>query len=198
MTIFDSLKPPRRQILKFLSGGAAATAFLRTAFAAKTVKIVEFDAAGVRTGVVEVEKIAKPDTEWKKQLTPEQFEVTRHSEASEQAFTGKYASNHDDGSLYHCICCNTVLFDSRRQKFGSPAPGWPEFFGSRSPKKTLRDPQEIVPAGMQKETKVVCAAAAMPTSGTCFDDSPPPTHLRYCMNSASLNFVPRGKQQSSR
>src|ERR1700681_613415 len=77
----------------------------------RLVRIVEFDPAGNRTGVVEMEKIEKPAAEWKKQLAPEQFEVTRKA-GTERPFTGKYASNHDDG-LYHCICCNTVLFDSK-------------------------------------------------------------------------------------
>lgn len=74
-------------------------------------EIVEFDANGVRTGVVEVEKVAKPDSEWKKQLTAEQFEVTRQAGA-EFPGSGKYAKKHADG-LYHCICCDAVLFDSK-------------------------------------------------------------------------------------
>jgi methionine-R-sulfoxide reductase len=88
------------------------------------VRSVEFDPLGTRTGLVEVEKIDMPLAEWKKQLTAEQFEVTRRA-GTERPFTGAYANNHADG-LYHCICCNTVLFDSKT-KFESGT-GWPSFW----------------------------------------------------------------------
>src|SRR4051794_25076413 len=76
-----------------------------------TVKIVEFDPTGRRLEVVQLEKIKKTDAEWQKQLTPEQFYVTRRK-GTERAGTGKYANNHADG-LYLCICCRTALFDSK-------------------------------------------------------------------------------------
>jgi peptide-methionine (R)-S-oxide reductase len=90
----------------------------------KMVRIVEFDAAGNRTEVELVEKIVKSDDEWRKQLSPQQFEVTR-KKGTEIAGTGKYAETHADG-LYHCICCDTVLFDSKT-KFESGT-GWPSFY----------------------------------------------------------------------
>src|SRR6202789_298822 len=120
----------RRLFLKMLGASVPTAMAVKTlsAFAStgkkQTVKIVEFDASGVRTGVVEVEKIEKPLADWKKQLDPEQFQVTRQA-GTERPFTGKYASNHTDG-LYHCICCNTVLFDSKT-KFESGT-GWPSFW----------------------------------------------------------------------
>ena len=193
MTIFNSPELQRRRLLQLLGGSVPAAMLLRTALAAEKkhlVRIVEFDAAGVRTGVVEVEKIVKPAAEWKKQLTPEQFEVTRQA-GTERAFTGKYANNHADG-LYTCICCNTVLFDSKT-KFESGT-GWPSFWQPIAKENVSSRGDNSL--GMQRD-EVLCSRCDGHL-GHVFDDGPPPTHLRYCMNSASLNFVARVKQQSSR
>src|SRR5665213_2799380 len=120
----------RRGFLGTLTDGAG---MLKLAYAApaevkpqtmKKVRIVEFDAEGNRTGVEVVDKIVKTDAEWRKQLDKLQYEVTRH-EGTEASGTGKYAYNHADG-LYHCICCDTVLFDSKT-KFESGT-GWPSFY----------------------------------------------------------------------
>jgi len=172
----------RRLFLKLLGSGIAASAFA----AGKMVRIAEFDASGVRTGVVQVEKIEKPAAEWKKQLTAEQFEVTRHA-GTERPGSGKYANNHADG-LYTCICCNTVLFDSKT-KFESGT-GWPSFYAAIAKENVTvrRDNSD----GMVRD-EVLCSRCDAHL-GHVFDDGPPPTHLRYCMNSASLNFVARGKQ----
>src|ERR1700677_1158452 len=120
----------RRLFLKMLGASVPTAMAVRTlsAFAStgkkQTVRIVEFDASGVRTGVVEVEKGEKPQDEWKKQLTAEQFQVTREA-GTEFPGTGKYANNHADG-LYHYTCCNTVLYNSKT-KFESGS-GWPSFW----------------------------------------------------------------------
>src|SRR5262245_382522 len=115
----------RRRFLGLL-GITSATFALAGPEAGKkqTVRIAQFDATGKLTSITEVERIDRPESEWKKQLNTEQFEVTRH-EGTERPFTGKYASNHADG-LYSCICCGTVLFDSKT-KFESGT-GWPSFW----------------------------------------------------------------------
>jgi peptide-methionine (R)-S-oxide reductase len=181
----------RRLFLKLVGGAAALPAGIALAAGTKhVVRIVEFDASGTRTGVMEVEKVEKPLAEWKKQLSAEQFEVARQA-GTERPFTGKYAFNHEDG-LYHCICCDTVLFDSKT-KFESGT-GWPSFWQPVAKENvTLRSDNSL---GMQR-TEVLCTRCEGHL-GHVFDDGPPPTHLRYCMNSASLNFVRRVRQTSSR
>jgi peptide-methionine (R)-S-oxide reductase len=148
-----------------------------------SVAIENFSAAGKSTGVETVPKVVKTAEAWRAQLGAAAYDVTRR-EGTEMAFSGEYAANHADG-LYHCVCCDTVLFDSKT-KFESGT-GWPSFYQAISAKNVVKSSDTSF--GMSRDA--VSCRRCDAHLGHVFDDGPRPTGLRYCMNSVSLHFAPR-------
>jgi peptide-methionine (R)-S-oxide reductase len=144
------------------------------------VTIVDFSADGKRVGSMRLQKVVKPDAEWRRQLTPQAYQITRQH-GTEYPFSGAYWNLHEHG-IFRCICCDTALFASAA-KFDSGT-GWPSFWQPIAEENVHHGE----PSPGDRESEVTCRRCDAHL-GDLFSDGPKPTGLRYCIDSVALRFV---------
>jgi peptide-methionine (R)-S-oxide reductase len=188
---FDDAVQTRRQFIQrwapplgvaiLISSPRRLAAELSRQHLAGDVTIVRFSDAGVREDRVSVPKVGKSDEEWRKQLSPLAYAVTRRAD-TERPFSGAYWNLHEKG-LFRCICCDNALFSSSA-KFDSGT-GWPSFWTPIAVENVV-GPRAQHPGADPTE---VCCTRCDAHLGDIFNDGPRPTGLRYCIDSVSLRFV---------
>jgi peptide-methionine (R)-S-oxide reductase len=148
---------------------------------AALVTIVEFSDAGVRQGAVQRLQVVRSDADWRAQLTSQQFWSARRG-TTDTPFTGTFYQSHETG-IYRCVCCGNALFSSA-DKYDSGT-GWPAYSAPMASENVWKRNDASF---LMQRIEVLCSLCDAHL-GHVFDDGPPPSHLRYCINESALRFV---------